>query len=92
MYLSNTEIKEFDGEKLDYADVQIECKVAGNAIPHKNITNIAEITEYKYEETVVPKDRDSKSDNMEENIPEDKCSNTKPSKELLEYFKKAYKQ
>ena len=71
-YLSNTQIKEFDGEKLDYADVQIECKVAGNAIPHKNITNIAEITEYKYEETVVPKDRDSKSDNMEENIPEDK--------------------
>ena len=71
-YLSNTQIKEFDGEKLDYADVQIECKVAGNAIPHENITNIAEITEYKYEETVVPKDRDSKSDNMEENIPEDK--------------------
>ena len=71
-YLSNTQIKEFDGEKLDYADVQIECKVAGNGIPHKNITNIAEITEYKYEETVVPKDRDSKSDNMEENIPEDK--------------------
>ena len=71
-YLADTEIKEFNGEKLDYADVQIECKVAGNAIPHKNITNIAEITEYKYEETVVPKDRDSKSDNMEENIPEDK--------------------
>ena len=41
----NTQIKEFDGEKLDYADVQIECKVAGNAIPHENITNIAEILE-----------------------------------------------
>lgn len=27
-----------------------------------------------------------------ENIPEDKCGNAKPSKELLEYFKKAYKQ
>lgn len=27
-----------------------------------------------------------------ENIPEDKCGNTKPSKELLEYFKKAYRQ
>lgn len=27
-----------------------------------------------------------------ENIPEDKCGNTKPSKELLNYFKKVYKQ
>ena len=71
-YLADTEIKEFNGEKLDYADVQIECKVANNSIPHENITNIAEISEYTYNETVVPEDRDSKSDDMKENIPEDK--------------------
>ena len=71
-YLSNKEISHFDGTTLDYEDIQIECTVAENAIPSENITNIAEISEYKYGDTVVPEDIDSSSDNIDENLPEDK--------------------
>ena len=71
-YLSNKEISHFNGKTLDYEDIQIECKVAENAIPSENITNIAEISEYKYGDTVVPEDIDSNSNNIDENLPGDK--------------------
>ena len=70
-YLSDKEISAFNGTTLDYEDIQIECKISENAIPDERITNIAEISEYKYGETIVPEDVDSSSDNVEENIPED---------------------
>ena len=70
-YLSNKEISEFNGTELDYEDIQIECKISNNAIPDERITNIAEISEYKYGENVVPEDIDSESDNIDENLPSD---------------------
>ena len=70
-YLSNKEISEFDGTKLAYEDLQIECKISENAIPDESITNIAEISEYKYGDTVITQDIDSKSDNITEKLPED---------------------
>ena len=57
------------GSALDYKDVQILCKVNKNALPMKNITNIAQITEYQGKDgTVVPKDRDSKPDNLTDDV------------------------
>ena len=57
------------GSGLDYKDVQILCKVNKNALPMKNITNIAQITEYQGKDgTVVPKDRDSKPDNLTDDV------------------------
>ena len=70
-YLANKEIQAFNGTELDYEDIQIECEISGEAIPKENITNIAEISEYKYGDTVVPEDIDSESDNVEKDIPED---------------------
>jgi len=70
-YLSNNEISAFNGTTLDYEDLQIECKISDNAIPDERITNIAEISEYKYGDTVVSEDIDSESDNIDENLPED---------------------
>ena len=71
-YLSNKKINEFNGTALDYEDLKIECKISDNAIAHENITNIAEISEYKYGENVVPEDIDSESENIDEELPEDK--------------------
>ena len=57
------------GSALDYVDVQIVCKVNKKTPSNKKLTNIAEISEYKDEDgTVVEKDRDSSSDNI--NYPE----------------------
>ena len=73
-YLANTELKAFDGgEDLDYAEVKIACIVSSD-VPVKVVqTNIAEISEYKYNGTVVTKDIDSTSNNMtvpsDENLP-----------------------
>ena len=70
-YLANKEIEAFNGNKLDYEDLQIECKISGEAEPHETITNIAEISEYKYGDIVYPEDIDSKPENIDENNPED---------------------
>ena len=86
-YLSNKEISEFDGTKLAYEDLQIECKISENAIPDESITNIAEISEYKYGDTVITQDIDSKSDNITEKLPEDeKLPDYKKDKEKDEYI------
>ena len=70
-YLTDKEISKFNGTELDYEDLQIECLVSEEAPVHENLTNIAEISEYKYGDTIVPEDIDSESDNIDENLPED---------------------
>ena len=72
----NNVLKAFDsahddgkGSGLSYKDVQILCKVNKNAIPMKNITNIAEIDEYQDEDgNEIPSDRDSDSDSITDEI------------------------
>ena len=71
-YLANTELKAFDGTKLDYADLKIECIISDDAPLKQNLTNIAEISEYTYNGGTTEKDIDSTSDNMEDKIPTDK--------------------
>ena len=68
-YLENTLLEAFDGSKLDYADVQIECRIKENAPVDKNFTNIAAITEEKDENKDDVKDRDSEGGN--EKLPSD---------------------
>ena len=73
-YLENTELEAFvKREDLDCADVKIACIVSED-VPVKVVqTNIAEISEYKYNGTVVTNDIDSTSNNMtvpsDENLP-----------------------
>ena len=68
-YLRNTLLTAFDGgNELDYADIQVKCRVRDSAEYLKEITNIAEITEYRNEldipdrdnenEVVLPSDED----------------------------------
>ena len=52
-------IKAFDGETLDYKEVQIACKVKEEASSNVKLTNLAEITEDSDE------DRDSTPNNIE---------------------------
>ena len=75
-YTENTELDAFDGTaegQLDYTDVQIECVIADTAVLRQNITNIAEISEYKYNGNVVDKDIDSTADDLvsKDFLPED---------------------
>ena len=70
-YLAKKELKAFNGTKLDYEDLKIECMVSSNAPLKQNQTNIAEITEYTYNGGTAEKDIDSKPDNMEDKIPTD---------------------
>ena len=66
-YLRNTLLTAFDGENnLDYADIQIKCRVRDSAEYLKEITNIAEITEYRNDLDL--KDRDNEK---EAEIPSD---------------------
>ena len=63
------ELKAFDGENLDYKEVQIACKVKEEAESNVKLTNLAEITEdnneYGYE------DEDSTPDDIEKPTDED---------------------
>ena len=62
-------IKAFDGEKLDYKDVKVVCKVVStNPMPTK-ITNIADITKFTDGNGNTVTDRDSQENNV--NIPSD---------------------
>ena len=90
-YLENKEILAFNGTELDYEDIQIECKVLESAIPNERITNIAEISEYKYGDTIYPEDVDSKSDSMAEDLPEDEnLPDYKEENEDDDDFEKVY--
>ena len=58
-----------NGSKLSYRDVQILVRVNDKAISNKNITNIAEISEYQNEYgNVVEKDRDSTAGNLSQDV------------------------
>jgi len=76
---------------LDYEEIQIECKIKETAKSHENITNIAEITEYKYEDNIVEKDADSEADSLTDEdkkdfLPEDKDLPTYKENEKGEYI------
>ena len=57
-------LEAFDGEKLDYIDVKIKCKVKNTATPDEKLTNIAEITDFSNSDKEQVTDRDSKEDNI----------------------------
>ena len=57
-------LKAFDGENLDYRDLQIVCKIKESAETGKNLTNLAEITKEVNENGEDVKDRDSNEDNI----------------------------
>ena len=85
-YLSDKEISKFNGTELDYEDIQIECKILSNVKTSEKITNIAEISGYKYGDTVLTDDIDSKSDSMKDIIPtDDKLPDYKVEEENKEY-------
>ena len=57
-------LKAFDGEELDYIDVQIRCKVKENINLYERITNIAEITGFADAQGNEIVDRDSQKSNV----------------------------
>ena len=69
-------IKAFDGEKLDYKDLQVACKVKNTAETNKKLTNIAAITE----------DADKNGKEIED-IDSDPSKITIPSDEKLPSYK-----
>ena len=62
-------IKAFDGEKLDYKDVKVVCKVVSTEPMPTKITNIADITKFTDGNGNTVTDRDSQENNV--NIPSD---------------------
>lgn len=54
-----------NGKELDYQDLQVICKVNDDIKEDTNIVNLAEITEYKYEDGKPSEDIDSKIENLE---------------------------
>ena len=62
-------IKAFDGEKLDYKDVKVVCKVVSTGPMPTKITNIADITKFTDGNGNTVTDRDSQENNV--NIPSD---------------------
>ena len=68
-YLAGEVLKAFDGTKLDYRDVQIECQVEASASDtDTRLKNVAEITEATNSEGDDMTDRDSTPDNV--NVPD----------------------
>ena len=60
-YLRNTLLKAFAvGKDLNYADIKIKCKVKDTAEYLKEITNIAEITEYRNDLDLKDRDNENK--------------------------------
>ena len=57
-------LKAFNGETLDYIDVQIKCRVKDNIDLYEKITNIAEISDFTDSEGAEITDRDSQEDNV----------------------------
>ena len=62
-------IKAFDGEKLDYKDVKVVCKVVSTDPMPTKITNIADVTKFTDGNGNTVTDRDSQENNV--NIPSD---------------------
>ena len=60
-YLRNTLLTAFNGgTELDYAEIQIRCRVKDTAEYLKEITNIAEITEYRNDLDLIDRDNENK--------------------------------
>ena len=57
-------LKAFNGEELDYIDVQVRCKVKKDIDITQKITNIADVTEDSDENNKPVEDRDSNEDNV----------------------------
>ncbi len=57
-------IKAFDGEKLDYKDVKVVCKVVSTDPMPTKITNIADITKFTDGNGNTVTDRDSQENNV----------------------------
>ena len=53
------------GKELEYQDLQVVCRVSKEIAEDTNIVNIAEISEYKYEDGTIAEDLDSKPENLE---------------------------
>ena len=73
-YLANHLVKKAEKDSsgkyvLSYVEVPIMCKVTDNAKAGENITNIADITEYKDEDNKDVVDRDSQANNVQ--LPKD---------------------
>ena len=60
----DTLIKAFDGEKLDYKELKIKCRVKSTQNLDEVITNIAEITDFTNVEGKTVRDRDSQKQNV----------------------------
>ena len=54
----------FNGQTLDYIDVQIKCKVKDTAVAEEKLTNISEITDFRDSDKEKITDRDSTEDNV----------------------------
>lgn len=67
-------LKAFDGNVLDYIDIQIKCKVKDNIGLYEKITNIADITGFTDKDGNAITDRDSQKSNVvlptDETLPE----------------------
>ncbi len=84
-YLKDHVIQAFDGTKVYYQDLQIECRVKDTVTTREYITNIAEITEYQDENhEIVNPDRDSTSDSLTDENTE---SDNLPTDEELPNYK-----
>ena len=65
-------LKAFDGQELDYIDVQIKCRVKDDTGSYQKITNIAEISDFTDSEGAEIEDIDSqKADEDNVEIPSD---------------------
>ena len=87
-YLEDSLVKKAEKDKdgkyvLSYVEVPIMCKVSENAKTSENITNIADITEYKDENKNIATDRDSQSNNVK--LPSDDKLPTYKDDEKGEY-------
>ncbi len=63
--LANERLEPFNGTSLDFADVEIICKVNENVSSNMKLTNIAEITQYADENGNRNKDIDSVPNDLE---------------------------
>ena len=87
-YLADSLVKKAEKDKdekyvLSYVEVPIMCKVSEKAKTSENITNIADITEYKDENKNIATDRDSQSNNVK--LPSDDKLPTYKDDEKGEY-------
>ena len=87
-YLADSLVKKAEKDKdgkyvLSYVEVPIMCRVSEKAKTSENITNIADITEYKDENKNIATDRDSQSNNVK--LPSDDKLPTYKDDEKGEY-------